>query len=99
MIVTTKELFKAAYGKYALGAYNINNLEQAMGLFQGNLDSQAPFIIQISKGARAYTHKLMLEGLIRGQIRCSLTRYLRYILTTVTRKLAMIALKADSTVR
>jgi fructose-bisphosphate aldolase, class II len=66
MIVTTKELFKAAYGKYALGAYNINNLEQAMGLFQGNLDSQAPFIIQISKGARAYTHKLMLEGLIRG---------------------------------
>ena len=66
MIVTTKELFKAAYGKYALGAYNINNLEQAMGLFQGNLDSQAPFIIQISKGARSYTHKLMLEGLIRG---------------------------------
>ena len=66
MIVTTKDLFKAAYGKYALGAYNINNLEQAMGLFQGNLDSQAPFIIQISKGARSYTHKLMLEGLIRG---------------------------------
>jgi fructose-bisphosphate aldolase, class II len=66
MIVTTKELFKAAYGKYALGAYNINNLEQAMGLFQGNLDSQAPFIIQISRGARKYTHKLMLEGLIRG---------------------------------
>lgn len=66
MIVTTKELFKAAYGKYAIGAYNINNLEQAMGLFRGNLDSQAPFIIQISKGARSYTHKLMLEGLIRS---------------------------------
>ncbi len=66
MIVTTKQLFKAAYGKYAIGAYNINNLEQTMGLFRGNLDSKAPFIIQISKGARAYTHKLMLEGLIRG---------------------------------
>ena len=66
MIVTTKELFKAAYGKYAIGAYNINNLEQTMGLFRGNLDSSAPFIIQISKGARAYTHKLMLEGLIRS---------------------------------
>ncbi len=66
MNVTTKELFKAAYGKYAIGAYNINNLEQAMGLFRGNLDSQAPFIIQISKGARSYTHKLMLEGLIRS---------------------------------
>ncbi len=66
MIVTTKKLFEAAYGKYAIGAYNINNLEQAMGLFKGNLDSQAPFIIQISKGARSYTHKLMLEGLIRS---------------------------------
>ncbi len=66
MIVSTKELFKAAYGKFAIGAYNINNLEQCMGLFKGNLDSQAPFIIQISKGARSYTHKTMLEGLIRS---------------------------------
>jgi fructose-bisphosphate aldolase class II len=66
MIVTTKKLFEAAYGKYAIGAYNINNLEQTMGLFRGNLESQAPFIIQISKGARSYTHKTMLEGLIRS---------------------------------
>src|SRR5512137_902790 len=66
MIVTTKQLFEAAYGKYAIGAYNINNLEQTMGLFQGCIDSQAPFIIQISKGARSYTHKNMLEALIRA---------------------------------
>ncbi|MEI7988915.1 MAG: ketose-bisphosphate aldolase [Chloroflexota bacterium] len=66
MIVTTKKLFEAAYGKYAIGAYNINNLEQTMGLFRGNIDSKAPFIIQISKGARSFTHKLMLEGLIRA---------------------------------
>ena len=66
MIVTTKKLFEHAYGKYAIGAYNINNLEQTMGLFRGNLDSQAPFIIQISKGARSYTHKTMLEALIRA---------------------------------
>jgi fructose-bisphosphate aldolase, class II len=65
MIVTTKQLFQAAYGKYAVGAYNINNLEQTMGLFRGCVDSQAPFIIQISKGARSYTHKAMLEALIR----------------------------------
>ncbi len=65
MIVTTKKLFSAAYGKYAIGAYNINNLEQTMGLFRGCLDSKAPFIIQISKGARTYTHKKMLESLIR----------------------------------
>ncbi len=66
MIVTTKKLFEAAYGKYAIGAYNINNLEQTVGLFRGNLQSQAPFILQISRGARAYTDKLLLEGLIRS---------------------------------
>ena len=66
MIVPTKELFQIAYGKYAVGAYNINNIEQAMGLFQGCIESQAPFIIQISKGARSYSNKLMLEGVIRA---------------------------------
>ncbi|HPC18728.1 MAG: ketose-bisphosphate aldolase [Kiritimatiellae bacterium] len=65
MIVTTKELFAHAYGKYAIGAYNINNLEQTMGLFKGNVDSQAPFIVQLSKGARSYTHKLMLEAMMK----------------------------------
>lgn len=65
MIVPTRTLFEHAYGNYALGAYNINNLEQAMGLFRGCIDSQAPFIIQISKGARAYTDKRMLEAIIR----------------------------------
>lgn len=66
MIVTTKELFKHAYGKYAVGAYNINNLEQTMGLFRGCLSSKAPFIIQISKGARSYANKVMLEALIKA---------------------------------
>ena len=64
MIVSTQKLFKHAYGKYAIGAYNINNLEQTMGLFKGNVDSKAPFIVQLSKGARQYTHKLMLETLM-----------------------------------
>ena len=66
MIVTTKKLFKIAYGKFAVGAYNINNLEQCIGLFKGNIDSKAPFIIQISKGARQYTDKSMLEAIIRA---------------------------------
>ncbi len=64
MIVTTKELFKLAYGKYAIGAYNINNMEQCLGLFRGNMESQAPFIIQISRGARSYADKRMLEAII-----------------------------------
>jgi fructose-bisphosphate aldolase class II len=66
MIVSTKELFNHAYGKYAVGAYNINNAEQVMGLFRGNMDSQAPFIIQLSKGARSYTDKRLLEAMIRA---------------------------------
>ncbi len=78
MIVTTKDLFRHAYGKYAVGAYNINNLEQTVGLFRGNLGKfarnedandaakSAPFIIQISRGARGYSDKRMLEGLIRA---------------------------------
>ena len=61
VIVTTKQLFKHAYGRYAVGAYNINNAEQLMGLFRGNIQSQAPFVIQISRGARAYTDKRFLE--------------------------------------
>ncbi|MDR3111047.1 MAG: class II fructose-bisphosphate aldolase [Planctomycetaceae bacterium] len=77
MIVTTKDLFRHAYGKYAIGAYNINNLEQIVGLFRGNLGkskensdpsdvtASAPFIIQISRGSRSYTDKAFLEGMIR----------------------------------
>lgn len=77
MIVTTKELFKHAYGRYAIGAYNINNLEQLVGLFRGNLgkiktneeaenkSTSAPFIIQISRGARSYSDKRFLESMIR----------------------------------
>lgn len=66
MIVTTKQLFDQAYGEYAIGAYNINNAEQTMGLFRGNIQSQAPFILQISRGARKYTDKRMLEAMIRA---------------------------------
>ena len=66
MIVTTAALFKLAYGKYAIGAYNINNIEQTMGLFRGCIDSRAPFIIQLSKGARKYSDKRMIEAVIRA---------------------------------
>src|SRR5450755_3325291 len=78
MIVTTKELFQHAYGRYAVGAYNINNLEQTVGLFRGNLGQKnsndepvdpkksAPFIIQLSRGARGFTDKRFLEAMIRA---------------------------------
>jgi fructose-bisphosphate aldolase class II len=65
MIVTTSALYKLAYSQYAIGAYNINNLEQTLGLFKGCIESQAPFIIQLSKGSRKYADKRMLEAIIR----------------------------------
>jgi fructose-bisphosphate aldolase class II len=65
MIVTTAQLYKVAYEKFAVGAYNINNMEQLLGLFRGCDQSQAPFIIQLSKGARKYADKRMLEAMIR----------------------------------
>jgi fructose-bisphosphate aldolase class II len=66
MIVTTAQLYKVAYGKFAVGAYNINNMEQCLGLFRGNVQSKAPFIIQLSKGARKYADKHMLEAITRA---------------------------------
>ena len=65
MIVTTAQLYKVAYEKFAIGAYNTNNMEQLLGLFRGNVQSRAPFIIQLSKGARQYAYKRMLEAMIR----------------------------------
>jgi fructose-bisphosphate aldolase class II len=66
MIVTTSVLFRMAYGKYAVGAYNINNMEQALGLFRGHIEAQAPFIVQISKGSRKYAGIPMIEAIIRA---------------------------------
>lgn len=66
MLVSTSELFKLAYGRYAIGAYNINNMEQALGLFEGGVRAQAPIIVQLSRGARKYAGTVMLESLIRA---------------------------------
>ncbi len=66
MIVTTGQLLRIAYGRFAVGAYNINNMEQALGLFRGHIQAQAPFIIQISKGARKYAGVRMIEAIIRA---------------------------------
>ena len=111
MIVTTNDLFKHAYGKYAIGAYNINNLEQTVGLFRGNLgkskanddptdaSKSAPFIIQISRGARGYTDKRFLEGMIRTAEEVFPRRFSRSISTTARKKPATTASTAVFTAR
>lgn len=66
MLVTTTELFEVAYERFAIGAYNINNMEQALGLFRGGVEAQAPLIVQISRGARRYAGVKMVEAMIRA---------------------------------
>ncbi len=66
MIVTSTALFRVAYGRFAIGAYNINNMEQALGLFRGHMLADAPFIVQVSKGARTYAGTPMIEAIIRA---------------------------------
>jgi fructose-bisphosphate aldolase, class II len=66
MLVTTKELFIHAYGKYAIGAFNINNVEQARGLFLGAERAQAPIIVQISRGSRDYAGVNMIQHVIQA---------------------------------
>ncbi len=66
MRASTKELLHAAYGQFALGAFNVCNLEQVHGLFRGATEACAPVIVQFTRVMRDYSHPLMLEQLLRG---------------------------------
>jgi fructose-bisphosphate aldolase class II len=66
MIVTTKQLYDDAYGRYALGAWKVNNLEQVSAVFEGNHRARSPFVLQISLGARKYAGVKMIEAIVRA---------------------------------
>ena len=52
-LVTTKEMFRKAYeGGYAIGAFNVNNLEMIHGIVEAGKEEHAPLILQVSSGAR-----------------------------------------------
>ena len=66
-LVNTREMFrKAMAGKYAIGAYNFNNLEQLQAIVLGCVESKAPFILQVSSGARKYANQTLLRFLAAG---------------------------------
>ena len=68
-IVTTKEMFKKAYdGGYAIGAFNVNNMEIIQGITEAAIEQHAPLILQVSKGARAYAKHVYLMKLIEAAI-------------------------------
>lgn len=61
-----KEMFKKAYGKYAIGAFNVFNAEQVLAVFQGAAHCNCPIIIQITPVAQNYLHYELLEHCIRA---------------------------------
>ena len=68
-IVTSKEMFKKAYeGGYAIGAFNVNNMEIIQGITEAAIEKKAPLILQVSKGARSYAKHVYLMKLIEAAI-------------------------------
>ena len=67
--VTTTEMFKKAYsGGYAIGAFNVNNMEIVQGITEAAKEVSAPLILQVSKGARAYANHTYLMKLVEAAI-------------------------------
>ncbi|MGI6076684.1 MAG: class II fructose-1,6-bisphosphate aldolase [Fastidiosipilaceae bacterium] len=68
-LVTTTEMFKKAYeGGYAIGAFNVNNMEIIQGITEAAKDLNAPLILQVSKGARAYANHTYLIKLVEAAL-------------------------------
>ncbi len=68
-IVNTKEMFKKAIsGKFAVPAYNFNNMEQLQAIVMGCVESDSPFILQVSSGARKYANQTLLRYMAQGAI-------------------------------
>ncbi|MBR3355888.1 MAG: class II fructose-1,6-bisphosphate aldolase [Oscillospiraceae bacterium] len=68
-LVTTKEMFAKAYdGGYAIGAFNVNNMEIVQGITEAAKDLNAPLILQVSKGARAYANHTYLIKLVEAAV-------------------------------
>lgn len=68
-LVTTKEMFKKAYaGEYAIGAFNVNNMETIQGIVEAGKANNAPLILQVSAGARKYANPVYLKKLVEAAV-------------------------------
>ena len=68
-LVTSTEMFKKAYeGGYAIGAFNVNNMEIIQGITEAAKECNSPIILQVSKGARAYANRTYLVKLVEAAI-------------------------------
>ena len=68
-LVTTKEMFKKAYeGGYAVGAFNVNNMEIIQGIVKAAAETKSPIILQVSAGARKYASPVYLKKLVEAAL-------------------------------
>lgn len=68
-LVTTKEMFRKAYeGKYAIGAFNVNNMEIIQGIVEAARETKSPLILQVSSGARKYANSIYLKKLVEAAL-------------------------------
>ncbi|GHU86580.1 fructose-bisphosphate aldolase [Bacteroidia bacterium] len=71
-LVNTKEMFaKAMAGKYAIPAFNFNNMEQMQSIVQACVDTKSPVILQVSSGARKYANQTLLRYMAQGAVEYS----------------------------
>ena len=69
-LVNSEKMFKAAYkGGYAIGAFNVNNMEIVQGITEACKEENAPVILQVSKGARAYANHTYLVKLVEAAVK------------------------------
>ena len=69
-LVTTTEMFKKAYdGGYAIGAFNVNNMEIVQGITEACQEQHAPVVLQVSKGARAYANHTYLVKMVEAAVK------------------------------
>ena len=68
-LINSKEMFKKAYeGKYAIGAFNVNNMEIIQGIVDAAKEEQAPLILQVSAGARKYANATYLRKMVDAAV-------------------------------
>jgi len=67
-LVTSKEMFKKVYGKCAIGAFNVNNMEIIQGIVEAAKEENAPLILQVSAGARRYAKPIYLRKLVEAAL-------------------------------
>lgn len=68
-LVNSRELFKKAMaGKYAIAAFNFNNMEQMQAIISAAVETKSPVILQVSGGARKYANQTLLRYMAQGAV-------------------------------